>query len=220
MWESQKIEVLEAAQQMCQEGFVVGTSGNVSLRFKDPEGQEAVAITPSGCHYDTMKTNDIVIVDLEGQRLEGELTPSIETTLHTGIYKVRKKVNAVIHTHPVYGSIIAVAGLEIPGILDDQVTQIGGEIRVAPYAISGSPELAANVVASLGPRNAVLMANHGAIAVGRNMREAFTMCKLAEKTARIFISALALGKVNLLPAEAAEVEKAYFNAVYGESQRD
>jgi L-fuculose-phosphate aldolase len=219
MWESQKIEVLEAAQQMCQEGFVVGTSGNVSLRFKDPEGQEAVAITPSGCHYDTMKTNDIVIVDLEGQRLEGELTPSIETTLHTGIYKVRKKVNAVIHTHPVYGSIIAVAGLEIPGILDDQVTQIGGEIRVAPYAISGSPELAANVVASLGPRNAVLMANHGAIAVGRNMREAFTMCKLAEKTARIFISALALGKVNLLPAEAAEVEKAYFNAVYGESQR-
>jgi L-fuculose-phosphate aldolase len=220
MWESQKIEVLEAAQQMCQEGFVVGTSGNVSLRFKDPEGQEAVAITPSGCHYDTMKTNDIVIVDLEGQRLEGELTPSIETTLHTGIYKVRKKVNAVIHTHPVYGSIIAVAGLEIPGILDDQVTQIGGEIRVAPYAISGSPEMAANVIASLGPRNAVLMANHGAIAVGRNMREAFTMCKLAEKTARIFISALALGKVNLLPAEAAEVEKAYFNAVYGEGQRD
>lgn len=220
MWESQKIEVLEAAQQMCQEGFVVGTSGNVSLRFKDPEGQEAVAITPSGCHYDTMKTNDIVIVDLEGQRLEGELTPSIETTLHTGIYKVRKKVNAVIHTHPVYGSIIAVAGLEIPGILDDQVAQIGGEIRVAPYAISGSPEMAANVIASLGPRNAVLMANHGAIAVGRNMREAFTMCKLAEKTARIFISALALGKVNLLPAEAAEVEKAYFDAVYGESQRD
>lgn len=220
MWESQKIEVLEAAQQMCQEGFVVGTSGNVSLRFTDPEGQEAVAITPSGCHYDTMKTNDIVIVDLEGQRLEGELTPSIETTLHTGIYKVRNKVNAVIHTHPVYGSIIAVAGLEIPAILDDQVTQIGGEIRVAPYAISGSPEMAANVIASLGPRNAVLMANHGAIAVGRNMREAFTMCKLAEKTARIFISALALGKVNLLPAEAAEVEKAYFNAVYGESQTD
>jgi L-fuculose-phosphate aldolase len=220
MWESQKIEVLEAAQQMCQEGFVVGTSGNVSLRFRDPKGQEAVAITPSGCHYDTMKTNDIVIVDLEGQRLEGELTPSIETTLHTGIYKVRNKVNAVIHTHPVYGSIIAVAGLEIPAILDDQVTQIGGEIRVAPYAISGSPEMAANVIASLGPRNAVLMANHGAIAVGRNMREAFTMCKLAEKTARIFISALALGKVNLLPAEAAEVEKAYFNAVYGESQTD
>lgn len=220
MWESQKIEVLEAAQQMCQEGFVVGTSGNVSLRFKDPEGQEAVAITPSGCHYDTMKTNDIVIVDLEGQRLEGELTPSIETTLHTGIYKVRKNVNAVIHTHPVYGSILAVAGLEIPAILDDQVTQIGGEIRVAPYALSGSPEMAANVIASLGPRNAVLMANHGAIAVGRNMREAFTMCKLAEKTARIYISALTLGKVNLLPAEAAEVEKAYFNAVYGESQRD
>jgi L-fuculose-phosphate aldolase len=167
-----------------------------------------------------MKPNDIVMVDLEGQRVEGELTPSIETMLHTGIYKVRKKVNAIIHTHPIYGSIIAVAGLEIPAILDDQVTQIGGEIRVAPYALSGSPEMTGNVIAALGPRNAVLLANHGAISVGRNMREAFTMCQLLEKTARIYVFALGLGKINLVPADAAEVEKAYFKAVYGESQTD
>jgi L-fuculose-phosphate aldolase len=220
MWESQKQEVLKAAQQMSQKGFVVGTSGNVSLHFKDSEGRDLVAITPSGRDYDTMKPNDIVMVDLEGQHVEGELTPSIETMLHTGIYKVRKKVNAIIHTHPIYGSIIAVAGLEIPAILDDQVTQIGGEIRVAPYALSGSPEMTGNVIAALGPRNAVLLANHGAISVGRNMREAFTMCQLLEKTARIYVFALGLGKVNLVPADAAEVEKAYFKAVYGESQTD
>ena len=220
MWESQKQEVLKAAQQMSQKGFVVGTSGNVSLHFRDSEGRDLVAITPSGRDYDTMKPNDIVMVDLEGQRVEGELTPSIETMLHTGIYKVRKKVNAIIHTHPIYGSIIAVAGLEIPAILDDQVTQIGGEIRVAPYALSGSPEMTGNVIAALGPRNAVLLANHGAISVGRNMREAFTMCQLLEKTARIYVFALGLGKVNLVPADAAEVEKAYFKAVYGESQTD
>ena len=220
MWDSQKQEVLKAAQQMSQRGFVVGTSGNVSLHFKDSEGRDLVAITPSGRDYDTMKPNDIVMVDLEGQRIEGELTPSVETMLHTGIYKVRKKVNAIIHTHPIYGSIIAVAGLEIPAILDDQVTQIGGEIRVAPYALSGSPEMTGNVIAALGPRNAVLLANHGAISVGRNMREAFTMCQLLEKTARIYVFALGLGKVNLVPADAAEVEKAYFKAVYGESQTD
>jgi L-fuculose-phosphate aldolase len=220
MWESQKQEVLKAAQQMSREGFVVGTSGNVSLHFKDSEGRDLVAITPSGRDYDAMKPNDIVMVDLEGQRVEGELTPSVETMLHTGIYKVREKVNAIIHTHPIYGSIIAVAGLEIPAILDDQVTQIGGEIRVAPYALSGSPEMTGNAIAALGPRNAVLLANHGAISVGRNMREAFTMCQLLEKTAKIYVFALSLGKVNVVPTDAAEVEKAYFKAVYGESQTD
>jgi L-fuculose-phosphate aldolase len=175
-----------------------------------------VAITPSGLRYDIMKPDDIVIVDLEGQRIEGDLAPSIETLLHTGIYKMRKKVNAVIHTHPVYGSVIAVAGLEIPPILDDQVTQIGGEIKVAQYALSGSPEMTTNVLAALGPRNAALLANHGAIALGRNMQEAFTVCQLLEKTAKIYLLALGLGKPSLLPADAADLEKAFFNAVYGE----
>ncbi len=218
MWESEKKEVLEAAQRMAEKGFTVGSSGNVSLRIKESGGRELVAITPSGRYYDSMKANDIVIADFEGQRVEGELAPSIETMLHIGIYKARKKVNAVIHTHPVFGSVIAVTGMEIPPILDDQVTQIGGEIKVAQYALSGSPEMVKNVIAALGPRNAVLMANHGALGVGRNMQEAFTICELLEKTAGIYISALGLGKVNLLPADMAEVGKAFFTATYGESQ--
>ena len=218
MWESEKKEVLETAQRMAEKGFTVGSSGNVSLRIKESGGRELVAITPSGRYYDSMKADDIVIVDFEGQRVEGELAPSIETMLHIGIYKARKKVNAVIHTHPVFGSVIAVTGMEIPPILDDQVTQIGGEIKVAQYALSGSPEMVKNVIAALGPRNAVLMANHGALGVGRNMQEAFTICELLEKTAGIYISALGLGKVNLLPADMAEVGKAFFTATYGESQ--
>jgi L-fuculose-phosphate aldolase len=216
MWESQKQGVVDTARQMSEKGLVVGTSGNVSLRFKDSEGRDVVAITPSGLSYDIMKPDDIVIVDLEGQRVEGDLAPSIETMLHTGIYKMRKKVNAVIHTHPVYSSVIAVAGLEIPPILDDQVTQIGGEIKVAQYALSGSPEMTTNVLAALGPRNAALLANHGAIALGRNMQDAFVVCQLLEKTAKIYLLALGLGKPNLLPADAADLEKAFFNAVYGE----
>jgi L-fuculose-phosphate aldolase len=216
MWESQKQEVVETARQMSEKGLVVGTSGNVSLRFKDSDGRDLVAITPSGLRYDIMKPDDVVIVDLEGLRIEGDLAPSIETMLHTGIYKIRKKVNAVIHTHPVYGSVIAVAGLEIPPILDDQVTQIGGEIKVAQYALSGSPEMTGNVIAALGPRNAALLANHGAIALGRDLREAFTVCQLLEKTAKVYLLALGVGKPNLVPADAADLEKAFFNAVCGE----
>jgi len=167
-----------------------------------------------------MKPDDVVIVDLEGQRIEGTLSPSIETMLHTGIYRLRKKTNAVIHTHPVYGSVFAVAGLEIPPIMDDQVTMIGGEIVVAQYALSGSLEMVRNVLAALGPRNAALLANHGAIALGRNLWEALTVCQVLEKTAQVYLMALGLGRPNLLPADAAELEKAYFSAVYGEAQAD
>jgi L-fuculose-phosphate aldolase len=216
MWEVQKIEVLEIARQMNEKGLVVGTSGNVSQRFREPDGRELVAITPSGRHYDTMKAEDIVLVDMEGQRVEGELTPSIETIMHVGIYKARKKVCAIVHTHAVFGSTIAVTGREIPSLLDDQVTFLGGEIKVAAYALPGSPELAKNAVAALGSRNAVVLANHGTLTVGRNLREALNNCELLEKTARVYVLAMGLGALTPMPADMAEVEKAFFTGMFGE----
>jgi L-fuculose-phosphate aldolase len=216
MWEVQKMEVLEIARQMDEKGLVVGTSGNVSQRLREPDGRELVAITPSGRHYDTMKAEDIVLVDMEGQRVEGELAPSIETIMHLGIYKARKKVCAVVHTHAVFGSTIAVTGREIPSLLDDQVTFLGGEIKVAAYALPGSPELAKNAVAALGLRNAVVLANHGTLTVGRNLREAFDNCELLEKTARVYVLAVGLGALTPVPADMAEVEKAFFAGMFGE----
>jgi len=216
MWEVQKAEVLETARQMDQKGLVVGTSGNVSQRFREPAGRELVAITPSGRHYDTMRVEDIVLVDLEGQRVEGELAPSIETMLHVGIYQARKKICAVVHTHAVFGSIIAVTGKEIPSILDDQVIYLGGEIKVASYALPGSPELVKNAVAALGPRNAVVLANHGTLTVGRNLWEALNNFELLEKTARVYVMASSLGSLTVLPADMTEVEKAFFAAMFGE----
>ncbi len=217
MWDSEKETVLEAAQQMAQKGLVVGTSGNVSMRLRDPGGRELLAITPNGRYYDSLVVDDIAVVDFNGDRVEGEFAASVETMLHIGVYKTRKKVNAVVHAHPVFGSAMAVAGLEIPAFLDDQVTQIGGEIKVAEHALPGSPELVRNVIDALGSRNAVLLANHGALTVGKDMREAFTACELLEKTARTYVYALSLGKVNLLPAEAIDAEKAFFTSVQGES---
>jgi L-fuculose-phosphate aldolase len=218
MWESEKKTVIEMAQEMARKGLVVGTAGNVSLRLKDPSGRELMAITPSGRYYDSLKVDDIVVVDFEGQRVEGKLKASIETVMHIEVHKARKKVNAVVHAHPAFCSAIAVAGLDIPPLIDEQVIYIGGEIKVAQYALPGTPELAKNAVAALGPRNAVILANHGVLSVGRDMREALTICELAEEMAKIYVSALSLGKVNPLPAEVVELEKAFFASVYGEGE--
>ena len=218
MWDSEKRQVIEAAQEMVRTGLVVGTAGNVSLRLKDPDGRELLAITPSGRYYDSLKVDDIVVVDFAGQRVEGELKASIETVMHIEVYKARKKVNAVVHAHPAFCSVIAVAGLDIPPLIDEQVILIGGEIKVAQYAFPGTPELARNAVAALGPRNAVILANHGVLSVGRDMREALTICELAEEMAKIYVCALSLGKVNPLPAEVVELEKAFFASIYGEGE--
>lgn len=218
MWDSEKKAVIEVAQEMERKGLVVGTAGNVSLRLKDPSGRELLAITPSGRYYDSLKVDDIVVVDFEGQRVEGEQKASIETVMHTEVYKARKKVNAIVHAHPAFCSVIAVTGLDIPPLIDEQVIYIGGEIKVAEYALPGTPELAKNAVSALGPRNAVILANHGVLSVGRDMREALTICELAEEMAKIYVSVLSLGKVNTLPAEVVELEKAFFASVYGEGE--
>lgn len=213
-WAEERRQVVEISRKMVEKGLVVGTAGNVSLRLKDPSG--LIAITPSGRYYDLLNEEDIVVVDFEGGVVDGRLAPSIETMLHIGIYKARPKINAIIHTHSVFASILAVAGSEIPPILDEQIISIGGEIKVAPYALPGSKELASNVVATLGNRNAVLLANHGVVAVGRELREAFTIAEMVEKTAKIYFGALLLGKVNLIPSEAVSAEKALFALIWGE----
>ncbi len=210
-WQNEKRIVLEASQRMLEKGLVVGTSGNVSLRLPSENGRELLAITPNRRYYDSLTPDDIQVIDFEGEPVEGELIPSVETMLHIGIYQARKKIHAIIHTHSVFASAISVAGLEIPVILDDQITFLGGEIKLAEYALPGSQELVENVVAALGERNAVLLPNHGAVGIGRTMRDAFTACELVEKTAKIYFLALSLGKVNPLTAEAVEIEKAFFD---------
>ena len=216
MWESEKRQVIEAAQEMERKGLVVGTAGNISMRLKDTGGRDLLAITPSGRYYDSLKVDDIVVVDFAGQKVEGELKASIETPMHIEVHKARRKMNAVVHAHPAFCSAIAVARLDIPPLIDEQVILIGGEIKVAEYGFPGTPELAKSVVSALGPRNAVILANHGVLSVGRDMREALTICELAEEMAKIYVSALSLGKVNPLPDEVVRLEKAFFAAIYGE----
>jgi L-fuculose-phosphate aldolase len=217
-WVSERKAVLDAARRMSEKGFVVGTAGNVSMRLADHGGKGLMAITPTSRYYDTIGVDDIAVVDFNGQLVEGEISPSVEIMLHIGVYKARKKVNAVIHSHPVLSSAFAVSGMEIPPIVEDQVTYLGGGIKVAEYAISGSEDLVKNALAALGPRNAVLLANHGAVCVGRDMREAFTNCEMLEKTAKIYICVLSMGRPNPIPAESLEAISLYFNYVHGDSE--
>lgn len=215
-WQEEKQQVLEAARSMLERGLVVGTSGNVSLRLPPEGDRELLAITPNRRYYDLLTADDIQVIDFQGEPVEGELVPSAETMLHIGIYNARGNINAVIHTHSVYASALAVAGMELPAILDDQVVFLGGDIRLAEYALPGSEELVEHTLAALEGRNAVLLPNHGALGIGRTMREALTACELLEKTARVYLLAFTLGRVNPLPAEAVEVMRAFFTMLQGD----
>ncbi len=184
---------------MAEKGLVVGTSGNISLRLPTGYGEELLAITPSSRYYDLLTPDDIPVINFEARLVEGELSPSSESFLHIGIYHSRKEVNAVMHTHSVYASAMAAAHLEIQAMLEEQTTLIGGTVNIARYAPSGSKELARNVVKALKNRSAALMMNHGVVGVGRDIREAFTVCETVEKAAQVFYLCATLGKVNYLP---------------------
>ncbi|MFC1963451.1 class II aldolase/adducin family protein [Chloroflexota bacterium] len=215
-WIEEKRIVLEASQYLLTKGLVGGASGNVSIRLVPDNGRDLLAITPHGRYYDLLTVDDIQVIDFEVEPVEGDLAPSVETMLHIGVYKERKNINAVIHTHSVFASVLSVAHLEIPPILDEQVVLIGEGVKLAKYGFPGSDELVENVIAGLGERNAVLLANHGMVGIGRTMRDALTVCELVETMAKVYFCARTLGGVNPLPSEAVETEKSFFNLL----QRD
>jgi len=217
-WQREKKLVLETAQKMLEKGLVVGTAGNVSLRLPCEGERPLLAITPSARHYNLLSVEEIQVIDFEAKPIEGDLTPSMESMLHIGIYEARKNINAVIHTHSVYASAVSVAGHDIPAILDDQVAFLGGQIKLAGHTLTGSPEQVSSVIAALEDRNAVLLPNHGAVGIGRTMSDAFTACELIEKTARIYLLALSTGKVNLLPDEEFEAEKAIYDRLQASNE--
>ena len=198
--------VVEAARRVAELGLTVGTSGNFSARI----AEELFAITPTSVPYETMKWEDVVVVDRDVEPVDGERIPSSESLLHSAIYQQRADVGAVIHTHSTYSSVLAVTGQAIPPILDEMVVHVGGAIEVSEYAFPATEELASNVCAALGDRNAVIVRNHGAVGVGKDLDEALYVCQLVERAAQVFVYSSLLGTVNLLPDQSIEAEKAIF----------
>ncbi len=207
-WRGERADVLATALAMARSGLVVGTSGNVSLRLADPEGRRLMAITPSSQPYEAMTVKDIAVIDFEGEPVVGETIPSTETLTHAAIYEARPDVGAVMHTHSTYATAMAVAGLEIPAIIDEMVMALGGAIHVTEYSFPGSEALAAQAVAALGERKAVLIRNHGLVGVGCSLEEALRVCQLTEHVAQVYTIARLMGRSRGLPPNvvAAEVE--------------
>ena len=184
-----KSVVCEAGKRLLRENLVSGTWGNLSLRIDN----ENMIITPSGKPYELLSPEDMVRVNYRTLSWEGESKPSSELKLHAAIYLDRKDVHAVIHTHQPNASTVAAARREVPPILDDMAQIIGPSVRVAAYALPNTKRIVRKTLNALRGRNAALMANHGAVCIGRDMEEAFLVCQVLEKACRALIEAEFLG---------------------------
>jgi len=184
-----KKQVCDAGKELLREGYVSGTWGNISCRIDDT----FMAITPSGREYQTMTPDEIVVVNYHDHTYEGDIRPSSEMKLHTEIYRTRKNIQAVIHTHQMNASTVAAARREVPPILDDMAQIIGPTVRCAEYALPNTKKIVRKTVKALEGRYAALMANHGAVCIGRDLREAFVVCQVLEKACKAFIEAEFLG---------------------------
>ena len=214
-WQSERTVVVQAAQQLLRLGLVAATSGNVSLRLEGDEKEGLIAVTPSSTDYETMTPEDIVIVDYDVDVIEGDAVPSSESLTHVAVYKARSDISAVIHTHSIYASVLAVAGVPLPPILDELVAYLGGPVEVAEYGFPSSEDLGEKAIQAMGERNAVFIRNHGVLAAGRDMPDALRACELVERAAQIYIQARALGSVRTLPSEVVEAELNIFRMRQG-----
>ena len=211
-WQSQREELHAATVEMYRRGLVGALSGNASLRLEGRLGDGLLLVTPTQLPYYHLKPEDLVVVGLDGEMIGEGLAPSSETAMHLEIYRQREDVAAVIHTHSISASAAAVAGREIPPILDEMVYHIGGGVPIGDYAFPGSEDLARIACQTLGDRNAVLLRNHGVLGVGPGVWEALEACDLVERAAQIFVLAQSFGTggANLLPPDIIVAEQEIF----------
>jgi L-fuculose-phosphate aldolase len=189
--------VLAAAKDMLRKGLVEGTAGNLSARQEDG----SIVVTPSSVDYEEMQLDDLVVVDLDGRVLSAKegRSPTSEKALHLAAYKAFDDVGAVIHSHPVHATMFAVTRQPIPAVIDEFAIYVGGDVRCAEYAASGTDEVGAAAVEALEGRGAALVANHGLVAVGPTPAKVLHITGLVERSARIVWGARALGEVHALP---------------------
>jgi L-fuculose-phosphate aldolase len=207
---SMRERVAAASRKLAAAGLVVGTAGNVSERSR-----ELVAITATGVTLAEMTAAHVTVVGLDGSRVEGEFAPASEIELHLGIYR-HAAASAVVHTHSPFATALSTVLDELPCI-HYQMMLLGGPVRVAPYEVFGSPELAAGTVEALAGRQAALMASHGAVATGQDLDAAVGNALLLEWACELYWRAAAIGTPRALGEdELAAVAQAVAARRYGE----
>ena len=196
--QAKRQSIIDACREMNRLGINQGTSGNISVRYAD-----GMLITPTSTPYETMRPEQIVFMKLDGG-FDAKQRPSSEWRFHRDILKARLEVNAVVHAHPPYATILAIMGLEIPPIHYMIACAGGDTIRCAPYATFGTEELSRHAVAALEDRSACLLAHHGMIAVGTSLAKAMWLAVEVETLARQYHGCLQIGTPPLLSK--AEIE--------------
>jgi L-fuculose-phosphate aldolase len=210
--EAERLQVAKTALALLQTGLVVNTSGNVSMRVDDH-----VVITPSGCDYEHLAARDILVLDLDGNPVDGDLLPSSETPLHLSVYASDADILSIVHTHSVYATAVSTLVSELPAV-HYQIADLGGPVPVAPYATFGTDELAASVTTALRGRSATLMQNHGAVTVADTVKQALARSVTLEWLSRVYLIAAQSGSPSLIDDEELARVKAQ-QQKFGEEQK-
>ncbi|MFM9367129.1 class II aldolase/adducin family protein [Streptomyces sp. Da 82-17] len=174
--------LVATARRTADTGLVVGTSGNVSVRVG-----ELILITPSGVPYDRLGADDTVAVDLDGRQVAGTLRPTSELPLHLAVYR-STTARAVVHTHALHATAVSTLVDELPPV-HYMTAELGGPVRVAPYALYGTEELAAHMLDALRDRTACLLRNHGAVTYGATLDQAYDRTAQLEWMSRLWLTA-------------------------------
>lgn len=182
-------EIVDKSLEAFREGLFSGTSGNMSCRIAPDE----MLITPTSVRYDVLRARDIVRMKLDGTVLEGKLQPSSEWRMHAAVYEAYSEVNAVFHTHSPYATAFAVVRRSIPTVLIESRIFLGGDVRCAEYAAPGTKEVGENAVPALKDRGGCTLANHGVLAVGKDLAQAYLRAEYIEDVAKIYTYSKAIG---------------------------
>ena len=213
MLEAIKEELYKLHLRLPKEGLVTWTSGNVSQR---DQASGLVVIKPSGIMYEDLRPADHVVLDLEGNIVEGTLKPSSDTASHLYIYRQRPDVHGIVHTHSPYATAFAALGKPIPVYLTAHADEFGGPIPCAGFALIGGEEIGQQVVDHIGSSVAVLLKNHGVFTIGKSAKAAVKAAVMVEDVARTVHFALLMGQPDeIAPADVAKLHDRYMN-VYGQ----
>jgi L-fuculose-phosphate aldolase len=191
-------DIVEIARRLYQAGYIRGADGNISIRLSSEE----ILITPTRAAKGFMDAEDLVVVNLEGRLLRGDLEPSLEARFHLAAYREREEIAAVVHAHPPMTIAFTVAGKEIPsGILPEMEILFPGGISVVPYETPATQDLADQIRPVIREHDAIVMAHHGTITVGTDVFDAWMKVEHLEACMQILFLAECLGGAQQLPAD-------------------
>ena len=210
--QKEREDVVKYCRKMITAGLTKGTGGNISILNRQ---SGLMAVSPSGIDYFEMEVEDVVVMDLEGKIVDGRRKPSSEYELHRIFYVKRQDIDAVVHTHSIYSTVLATLRLPLPAS-SYLVAYSGLDVRCAEYASFGTTELAERTFAAMTDRFAVLMANHGLLAGSKDILNAFNIAEQIEHCAEVYVKARAIGDPVILDTEEMKKMIVQFGSFYGQ----